>query len=221
MKKVKFLIIALLCCSSFTIINADSIESNNGIENEYALTERLDSLDPSRPVLELPDGGLLQGQMEIYDGENLIAKYDSESDVNKETVSEAKTRITIEIQNGTVKNQQTSAKASWLPEKLSVLKYGSVYTSNTFSAARGWRYGGLKFIAANDSGGTYLRWSTHVDDGRVGDEVDAYHTSLGYLSGHDIYMKKNYWFDYGQTPSLYFTYNPKKGTYYKVANIDA
>ncbi len=50
-----------------------------------------------------------------------------------------------------------------------VLAPGQVYISKKFSGT-GWRIGGYKFKAGGN--GTWLKWSTFIDDGRVGDSGD-------------------------------------------------
>ena len=94
MFKIKITLLSLLTCftllSTAQVCASENNESPLSDENQeikedstndnVEVSERLNSFDEQKKILQLPDGSLLQGSIEIYDGENLIASYDSETD---------------------------------------------------------------------------------------------------------------------------------------------
>ena len=104
-------------------------------------------------------------------------------------------------------------------DKVMGLKLGQQYVSQQFTGT-GWVFAGWWFVAMEpDKYGSYLRWSTHVDSGRV---TDIYHFHLLDNAGASIYPGQYYWISFGTSiPQIYCTINPLKGTYYTVANINA
>lgn len=173
-------------------------------------------------VLQLPDGGFVSGtgKVEIFsinDLETPIQELDLDNDPNAMTVDEAYALWESEEDTSTeIMPYQDIVVPS--PDKVMGLSYGQVYTSQKFSAS-GWRFAGWWFVALQpDVYGSYLRWSTHVDSGRV---VTIYDFHLLANGGTAIYPGQYYWINAGvSVPVTYCTYNPISGTYYTVGNVD-
>lgn len=225
MKKIIVLgISSFLAFSTFNIRASESILENevDSSEAEQITSGMFDELDESEQVLELPDGGFLHGKAELYDGNKLIAIYDSDVDSQAITIKNARKRIARQIEKGATNNKITTVG---IPTKRYLLSYGSSYQSKPFSGS-GWRFSGYQFAIPGPgfpADEYYLRWSTHGDSGRVGNHVEAINTlnsKVGKLYGNPIYEGNSYWFTYGALGQIYFTYNPNPGTYYYVKNID-
>lgn len=101
-----------------------------------------------------------------------------------------------------------------------ILDYGSEYNSNPFSG-NGWRFSGKQFKAKSGTGGDYLRWTSYIDSGRVGNYNEAYATTnSGTIQGTALEIGVPIWNSEGNLGQIYYTYNPLAGTYYNVANIN-
>lgn len=169
-------------------------------------------------MIELPNGGYLygQGEAKVYeyldyiDGNaDPIEVYKVSNNENKITVKEAKE----EMKNNVGNVQQ---RGSSVPTQVIQLAAGQVYVSNTFSGS-GWRFSGYQFVA-DPSTGYYLKWTTYVDDGRVGNASLAMNTLKGQISGIEIYKNQSKYINYGPNGQIYYTYDPINGTYYRVEN---
>ena len=98
-----------------------------------------------------------------------------------------------------------------------ILANNERYTSATFSGS-GWRFSNLKFIAANGTG-TWLRWTSINDGGRVGHYNSALDTYEGRsIRGAELPMGQSKYVDTQGDWLYYYTYNPAKGTQYIVEN---
>lgn len=236
MFKIKITLLSLLTC--FTLLSTAQVcaseknksplsYENQEIKEDSAndnieVSDRLNSFDEQKKILQLPDGSLLQGSIEIYDGENLIASYDSETDANSQTK--------IEVEKDLVENNQNSnpllrvdiAGFQKTPGNyITILSYGTRFQSNKCSGGSGWRFSVTAYTAAANSGGSYLRWKTFKDSARIGSTSQAKSTLNGTLSGKDIYTGSYYWVDCGKgVGQNYYTYNPAAGSYYEVANVE-
>lgn len=181
------------------------------------------NLDSSDKILPLEDGGFLigNGEVEIFsidDLENPIETINLDDDANTVTISEARSIFNErESETGLPSPQQDIIVPS--SKNIMGLKLGQEYVSQKFKGS-GWVFAGWWFVAMEpDKYGSYLRWSTHVDAGRV---TDLYHFHLLDAAGAAIYPEQYYWINFGiSVPQTYCTYNPLNGTYYTVGNIDA
>lgn len=98
-----------------------------------------------------------------------------------------------------------------------VLARNETYVSDTFSGS-GWRFSNLKFIAANGTG-TWLRWTSINDGGRVGHYDAALDTYQGRsIRGTALQTGQSKYVDTQGDWLYYFTYNPVNGTKYMVEN---
>ena len=91
-----------------------------------------------------------------------------------------------------------------------------IYISKAFSGS-GWRFSGYQFVADPNTG-YYLKWTTYIDDGRVGSASYANDTLRGQTRGAEIYKDQSKYISYGPNGQIYYTYNPINGTYYRVEN---
>ena len=208
---------SLLLCLGLSIVFSNFLmplkaEENN--KNEIIVDSMFSGLDENDKVLELPDGGFLYGgQATVVDSEDesiILGVYNSETDPNSITVEEAKEILLEESEN------PIQARGASLPSQTYVLQPGVAYQSNAFSGT-GWRFGGYYFKSGGN--GDWLKWSTYKDDGRVGDIGDG----LSVLNNASSTRGTNLYVGYPQylnasSGLVYFTYNPKSGTYYKVEN---
>ena len=160
------------------------------------------------------------GKAEIYDAEDesiKLGEYDSSTDRQSITVKDAKQQLIEENQNPS----KVQARATSIPSQVMVLAPGQVYISKKFSGT-GWRIAGYKFKAGGN--GTWLKWSTFIDDGRVGDSGDVANqlNNSSVLYGSALYKGYPQYFSGGMTTGehvmIYFTHNPINGTYYRVEN---
>lgn len=178
-----------------------------------------ENLEDSDSVLHLPQGGYLHGTCEVYDAsspDTLIATYDSQNNPASITVRQAKKEMKASRSSG-ISTYGANPPGT---DTLLVLKYGADYTSEPFSAS-GWRFGGKQFKAASGSGGDYLRWTSYVDGGRVGNYNEAYATkNSGTIQGTALEAGVSVWNSEGNLGQIYYTYNPLAGTYYNVANVN-
>ena len=62
------------------------------------------------------------------------------------------------------------------------------------------------------------KWTTYIDDGRVGSASYANDTLRGQTRGAEIYKGQPKYVSYGPNGQIYYTYNPINGTYYRVEN---
>lgn len=110
-----------------------------------------------------------------------------------------------------------SVFAEELGAKTLTLKPNSHYQSSEFSGT-GWRFGGYFFKASSGSG-TYLRWTSYKDAGRIGNYSEAVGTKNGSLQGTVIEKNQTQYVSRGGSGMIYYTYSPLQGTYYYVVNI--
>jgi hypothetical protein len=210
MKKFKKLCMVVLL---FTLMIPTHVYANDEIE--YKMLEELNETDK---VLELPNGGYLYGTgvATVYDYEeyvdgqrNPIEIYDLSEEENMITVEEAKENLE--------NKDSLETRGTSVPTQIMTLGAGVVYVSNTFSGS-GWRFSGYQFLA-EASTGYYLKWTTYVDDGRVGNTSQAITTLRGYgIQGIALYANASQWLNFGPNGQVYYTYNPINGTYYRVEN---
>lgn len=143
MKKFKMILCLALAVLLVNPIFAVSAADNN--HNEQAIDDLFEGMNDTDKVLEMPEGGFLFGKAEIYD---------------------AKEQLIEENQNPS----KVQVRATSVPSQTMVLAPGQVYISNRFSGS-GWRVGGYRFKSGGN--GIWLKWSTFIDDGRVGDSGDV------------------------------------------------
>lgn len=188
------------------------------INNAEIIEQLFNDFEDTDELIELPNGGYLygQGEAKVYeyldyiDGNaDPIEVYKVSNNENKITVKEAKE----EMKNNVGNVQQ---RGSSVPTQVMQLAAGQVYVSNTFSGS-GWRFSGYQFVA-DPSTGYYLKWTTYVDDGRVGNASLAMNTLKGQISGIEIYKNQSKYINYGPNGQIYYTYDPINGTYYRVEN---
>lgn len=75
------------------------------------------------------------------------------------------------------------------------------------------------FFKASSGSGTYLRWTSYKDAGRVGNYSEAVGTKNGSLQGTVIGKNQTQYVSRGGSGMIYYTYSPIQGTYYYVVNI--
>lgn len=107
-------------------------------------------------------------------------------------------------------------RGSSVPTQVMQLSAGQIYISKAFSGS-GWRFSGYQFVADPNTG-YYLKWTTYIDDGRVGSASYANDTLRGQTHGIEIYKGQPKYISYGPNGQIYYTYNPINGTYYRVEN---
>lgn len=203
----------IFLCLMFSVMNPMiSIKAAQIDDSEILMNTIFDGLDETDKVLELPSGGFLYGEATDVDAEDetiILASYNSETDENSVTVKEA---VEI-IRNG----ECIQSRGAGLPSQTRLLSAGAVYTSNAFSGS-GWRFGGYYFKSGGN--GDWLKWSTFNDDGRVGDIGDATSVKNNANSGRgmNLYIGYPQYLNTANGGLVYFTYNPKSGTYYRVEN---
>ena len=218
MKKFKMILCLALAVLLVNPIFAVSAADNN--YNEQAIDDLFEGMNDTDKVLEMPEGGFLFGKAEIYDAEDesiKLGEYNSSTDRRSITVKDAKEQLIEENQNPS----KVQARATSVPSQTMVLAPGLVYISNRFSGS-GWRVGGYRFKSAGN--GIWLKWSTFIDDGRVGDSGDvdkqlrnpAAQFGLALYKGYPQYICGG--MTVAEHETIYFTYNPINGTYYRVEN---
>ncbi|EIB6520122.1 hypothetical protein K9D97_002735 [Enterococcus faecalis] len=219
MKFVKTIATASLLLSTLGIITiGDSAHAAQGPARGgkayKAPTERFSNLKDSDKILVLPDGGFLHGEATITDTttNEIIARYNSETDSNSVPVSNVKT-ILNSVLTTSVDNVPTPRRAT-PPNQSITLGNGGEYSSSPFSAS-GWRFGGYLF-QSDPSTGPALLWASYKDSGVVGTETQAWNTlNSGTPIGESISAGGSTYIYY---KACYYTYNPISGSYYYVAN---
>ena len=218
MKKFKMIMCLALAVLLVNPIFTVSAADNN--YNEQVIDDLFEGLNDTDKVLEMPEGGFLFGKAEIYDAEDesiKLGEYDSSTNRQSITVKDAKQQL-IE---GNQQFSKVQARATSVPSQVMVLAPGQVYISNKFSGS-GWRVGGYRFKSGGN--GIWLKWSTFIDDGRVGDSGDVARQLRNPAAqfGSSLYKGYPQYFCGGMTTDehvmIYFTLNPINGTYYRVEN---
>lgn len=131
-------------------------------------------------------------------------------------IKEKKEKLLSEISEGGIELFGATPPES---NTLRTLNYGDVYTSKPFSGS-GWRFSNLQFKPASGTG-KYLRWSSYVDSGRVGNYNEGYATKYGGSEqGTSVKAGATIWNSEDGLGQIYYTYNPIAGTYYVVANVN-
>lgn len=187
------------------------------------------TLNDSDSLIQLPDGGYLHGKAYEVSSDNpeqVLAVYDSDTDLKKTTVKEVKHSIKLSEQNNQLDKNVIAPRGTTPPQQTSymVLQTGGQYWSSKFSGS-GWRFGGRGFMPAAGTG-IYLGWQTFVDDGNIGGPNEAHSTWAGSYRGKPLYVSEGYTYKApGETTpgfpwlAIYYTLNPVSGAYYYVANI--
>lgn len=187
---------------------------NNSSSESDILSVNFSGLKDDDKVLEV-DGGYLYGECSLYDADNnLIGEYNSLTSPESITVSEARKEISE-------KKDEISLFGAYPPDPdksntLVVLESNSSYTSNEFTGS-GWRFSGKRFLPASGTG-DFLRWTSYVDGGRVGNYNEAYATKNGNLQGTAINAGQSRYVNKNGSAQIYYTYNPLPKTYYVVEN---
>lgn len=152
---------------------------------------------------------------DLNDNDKVVepVEYNSFDDPNSITVKDAK-KI---IQEGSASNFARGSNVPDSSTKTLTLKPNSHYQSSEFSGT-GWRFGGYFFKASSGSG-TYLRWTSYKDAGRIGNYSEAVGTKNGSLQGTVIEKNQTQYVSRGGSGMIYYTYSPLQGTYYYVVNI--
>lgn len=226
MKKVKKLGLCLSLCLltlPLNTINAAEIyDESSASSAEQTASGMFSHLTDSDKVLKLSDGSYLHGEAEVYDMDHeLLTTYDSNTDPEAITVAKAKEECIeqIEADLANEENQKDSRYANWPPRKDMYLSYGASYSRIiTEGSSPGWRFSEFSFFPKAGTG-DYLRWRTYGDSARVGSRGDANATYEGTLRGTPIYEGKYYWLSFNPGQA-YYSYQPKSGSYYQVANVD-
>ncbi|MBS6180157.1 hypothetical protein MKC91_17480 [[Clostridium] innocuum] len=239
MMNLKKLSISILLCSSIISLNYvhasekqgeydernENFVDNKDIYDNPEL-ELFPDLKDSDKVIELPDGGFLHGKANVI-VEDLsgikIETYDSSTDPEAKTIETIKHEIresneVDKVQQSDIHNLLRGAS---IPRTSFGLDKGASYTSKKFTG-KGWDFSGYSFYAKDwFMNGQYLRWRTYGDSARVGD-IGAANAALisNVLQGTAINPGKYYWINEGVQGQIYFTYAPKTGTYYNVANVE-
>lgn len=212
-KSILSLLLFLLAFTQIDLINA---KENENIPREIEML--FSGLDDNESVIELPNGGYVygNGEVKIFDYLDYIEgklvpieTYDLNKDINKITVEDAKQQLYIA-------KDIPMTRGSSVPTQVMQLSAGQIYISKAFSGS-GWRFSGYQFVADPNTG-YYLKWTTYIDDGRVGSASYANDTLRGQTHGIEIYKGQPKYISYGPNGQIYYTYNPINGTYYRVEN---
>lgn len=212
-KSILSLLLFLLAFTQIDLINA---KENENIPREIEML--FSGLDDNESVIELPNGGYIygNGEVKIFDYLDYIEgklvpieTYDLNKDINKITVEDAKQQLYIA-------KDIPRTRGSSVPTQVMQLSAGQIYISKAFSGS-GWRFSGYQFVADPNTG-YYLKWTTYIDDGRVGSAPYANDTLRGQTHGIEIYKGQPKYISYGPNGQIYYTYNPINGTYYRVEN---
>lgn len=212
-KSILSLLLFLLAFTQIDLINA---KENENIPREIEML--FSGLDDNESVIELPNGGYIygNGEVKIFDYLDYIEgklvpieTYDLNKDINKITVEDAKQQLYIA-------KDIPRTRGSSVPTQVMQLSAGQIYISKAFSGS-GWRFSGYQFVADPNTG-YYLKWTTYIDDGRVGSASYANDTLRGQTHGIEIYKGQPKYISYGPNGQIYYTYNPINGTYYRVEN---
>ena len=212
-KSILSLLLFLLAFTQIDLINA---KENENIPREIEML--FSGLDDNESVIELPNGGYIygNGEVKIFDYLDYIEgklvpieTYDLNKDINKITVEDAKQQLYIA-------KDIPMTRGSSVPTQVMQLSAGQIYISKAFSGS-GWRFSGYQFVADPNTG-YYLKWTTYIDDGRVGSASYANDTLRGQTHGIEIYKGQPKYISYGPNAQIYYTYNPINGTYYRVEN---
>lgn len=212
-KSILSLLLFLLAFTQIDLINA---KENENIPREIEML--FSGLDDNESVIELPNGGYIygNGEVKIFDYLDYIEgklvpieTYDLNKDLNKITVEDAKQQLYIA-------KDIPMTRGSSVPTQVMQLSAGQIYISKAFSGS-GWRFSGYQFVADPNTG-YYLKWTTYIDDGRVGSASYANDTLRGQTHGIEIYKGQPKYISYGPNGQIYYTYNPINGTYYRVEN---
>ena len=212
-KSILSLLLFLLAFTQIDLINA---KENENIPREIEML--FSGLDDNESVIELPNGGYIygNGEVKIFDYLDYIEgklvpieTYDLNKDINKITVEDAKQQLYIA-------KDIPMTRGSSVPTQVMQLSAGQIYISKAFSGS-GWRFSGYQFVADPNTC-YYLKWTTYIDDGRVGSASYANDTLRGQTHGIEIYKGQPKYISYGPNGQIYYTYNPINGTYYRVEN---
>ena len=212
-KSILSLLLFLLAFTQIDLINA---KENENIPREIEML--FSGLDDNESVIELPNGGYIygNGEVKIFDYLDYIEgklvpieSFDLNKDINKITVEDAKQQLYIA-------KDIPMTRGSSVPTQVMQLSAGQIYISKAFSGS-GWRFSGYQFVADPNTG-YYLKWTTYIDDGRVGSASYANDTLRGQTHGIEIYKGQPKYISYGPNGQIYYTYNPINGTYYRVEN---
>ena len=212
-KSILSLLLFLLAFTQIDLINA---KENENIPREIEML--FSGLDDNESVIELPNGGYIygNGEVKIFDYLDYIEgklvpieTYDLNKDINKITVEDAKQQLYIA-------KDIPMTRGSSVPTQVMQLSAGQIYISKAFSGS-GWRFSGYQFVEDPNTG-YYLKWTTYIDDGRVGSASYANDTLRGQTHGIEIYKGQPKYISYGPNGQIYYTYNPINGTYYRVEN---
>lgn len=212
-KSILSLLLFLLAFTQIDLINA---KENENIPREIEML--FSGLDDNESLIELPNGGYIygNGEVKIFDYLDYIEgklvpieTYDLNKDINKITVEDAKQQLYIA-------KDIPMTRGSSVPTQVMQLSAGQIYISKAFSGS-GWRFSGYQFVADPNTG-YYLKWTTYIDDGRVGSASYANDTLRGQTHGIEIYKGQPKYISYGPNGQIYYTYNPINGTYYRVEN---
>lgn len=214
--------LGVICCLPFTSIGINAADYHEPYTTDYEnmVDSMFEGLSEDDLVLEMPEGGFLYGQCEDYDVDDptvLLGEYDSETDPNSVTVAEAKEILLSQMNDEGIEPIGDAPPSN---SKVRVLAYGDTYTSSPFSGT-GWRFSNLQFKPASGTG-NYLRWSSYVDSGRVGNYNEGYATKYGgSTQGTSVKAGQTIWNSEEGLGQIYYTYNPIAGTYYVVKNVNS
>lgn len=210
MKYKTLLAFALVAALGFTTCSVFAEELGAKPVNQENTEVLFGDLNDNDKVVELEDGGFLYGEATVTDENDPTNSFD---DPNSITVKDAK-KI---IQEGSASNFARGSNVPDSSTKTLTLKPNSHYQSSEFSGT-GWRFGGYFFKASSGSG-TYLRWTSYKDAGRIGNYSEAVGTKNGSLQGTVIEKNQTQYVSRGGSGMIYYTYSPLQGTYYYVVNI--
>lgn len=216
MKNKTLLAVALVAALGFTTCSVFAEELDTKPKSHENTEVLFGDLNDNDKVVELEDGGFLYGEATITDENDPTfepVEYNSFDDPNSITVKEAKKIIL----DGSASNFARGSNVPDSSTKILILKPNSHYQSSEFSGT-GWRFGGYFFKTSSGSG-TYLRWTSYKDAGRVGNYSEAVGTKNGSLQGTVIGKNQTQYVSRGGSGMIYYTYSPIQGTYYYVVNI--
>lgn len=178
--------------------------------------EPFDDWNDSETVIQIPNGAYVKGEVVVFDG-NIGSQgtvYNSETDKNAITVSEAKEELSNEKQN---ENKRTMRAIT--PSFNRVILRNKAEVKEVFPGTRGWHSMRSVYQSASETG-PYLLYSTSYDDSAlVGTARQATNSMAGLgVYGYTLARDSSQYFAGANTIYSFFSNNMNFRQTVKVAN---
>ena len=217
--------------SSVSTVSASEMQYDSSSEAQYDL---FTGYSEDEKVLELPNGGYLIGEAELVDATSfneltqdydiVYESYNSKTDPNAITVSEAKEDILEELANNenAVEPRHGGSNIPDITKNTIILKNNGSYSSTNFYGS-GWQFSRYAFLSESSTG-DYLLWSAIIDSGVVGSANQAIETKQAsdqgiiQAQGTAVYPGAPQYVTRGRNPMIFYSYNPAANSQFKVEN---